>query len=212
VVSSSNSLAKNYDMIMTSYHEAGHVVYGLLHYTRVEAVYLLENKSSRRIEGFTHYDSYGLDTITDRVLYNDSLNTEICILYAGLIAEKYHFRLVSGSNKFPMFLREGSSNDTLTAAALIKKYKLSLPGKKRFNYKKKLTKKIEQELKDNWEAVIIIAHGLFQKKKLHFSDLRRLLTTKTTNKALWKKKFKFISTLYKRGRLNEEVFKSILSL
>lgn len=206
-------LARNYDLIMTSYHEAGHVIYCLLHYMRVELVHVLEDQKSKRVEGFTHYDSYTIEKINDKDLFNKLLNAEICISYAGLIAEKLNFKLISGSNKFPFFLKDGSSTDTSAAAALIKKYNVAPAGKKRQLYKKRLVKEIVKELCNNWEAVVIVAHGLFQNKKLSFNDLKKLLIEKSKNKKFWKQQFKLISIIYNNTNgLDEKKFKTILSI
>ena len=204
---------ETHELISTSYHEAGHTVYGLLHYMKIGPVAVFENKRTKRIEGFTHYNSPETNNIKDPVLFYDLLNTEICISYAGLIAEKIHFKLISGSDKFPMFLRDGSSDDTTSAAALIQKHDLVPPGKKRYEYKKCLIKTVTNELEEHWDAVTIISHNLFKKKKLYFADLKNLLTKKTQHKEFWKEQFKAINQIYSNSNgLDENSIKIILSL
>ena len=46
-----------HELITTSYHEAGHAVYGLLKCMKIEEVSVFENKKTKRIEGFTYYKS-----------------------------------------------------------------------------------------------------------------------------------------------------------
>ena len=143
-------LTKMHDLITTSYHEAGHAVYALLHLTRVPYVFIFENKRNKRIEGFCHYESVSeLKEIKDASLFQQQLITEIGIKYAGLAAEKYHCKTMCGSDKFPMVLRDSSSDDILSAAALFRQHSNIEPGRKRYSYNKILVKNIQLELQDN---------------------------------------------------------------
>jgi hypothetical protein len=202
-----------HELISTSYHEAGHTVYGLLSLMKIESVCVFADKKSKRIEGFTHYNSPRLDFIQDNTLFGNRLYCEIGLSYAGLIAEKRHFKLISGSDKFPMFLKEGSSLDIESAAQLFQKYNISEPGKKRYQFKKKIIKEVTQDLNDSWDDVALIAHALFKQKKLYFSDLKNLLTKKSKEKEFWKNQFRLIGFIYNKSQaLDENDLKSILSL
>ena len=205
-------LTYTHDLISTSYHEAGHAVYGLLHFVKVPSVFVFQNKKNKRIEGFCHYESpTEIKGVLDLSLRNELVKNEICLKYAGLTAEKYHFKTVSGSDKFPMFLRDGSSDDTLSAAALIRTYDLVPPGRKRYSFKKKLIKDTLEDLKDNWDAVTLVAHALFQKKRLSYWDLKKLLTKKTNDKEFWKEQFKAINYLFDNIEgLDEKDLKSLI--
>jgi hypothetical protein len=205
-------LTYTHDLISTSYHEAGHAVYGLLHFMKVPSVYVFENKKNKRIEGFCHYESVKeLSEVQDIDLFAEQLKAEICIKYAGLTAEKYHFKTISGSDKFPMFLKDGSSDDTLSAAALIKQYEVVPPGRKRYAFKKKMITETLRDLQENWDAVTLIAHGLFQKKRLSFPEIEKLLSKKTDNKEFWKEQFKTIHFIFDNIEgLDEKDLKSIL--
>ena len=206
-------VTKTHELISTAYHEAGHTVYALLHHMFVQSVYIFEHKKWKRIHGFTHYNSPSVSSIKDSDLQQSLLINEIKLSYAGLTAEKYHFKCISGSDKFPMFLKDGSSDDTLSAAALMKKYNLAPPGKKRYNYKQKLIRETLHELQLHWDAVTVIAHALFKHKKLSFEDLRLLLTKKTRNKKFWTEQFKEISFIYENAAtLDEKQLKYILSV
>jgi len=192
-------LSRTHDLISTTYHESGHTIYALLHSMKIESVCIIDGP---RIGGFTYFDS-----ITD-LLNEDQLNSysselinklyinEAAMNYAGLTAEKLFYKKSSGSNKFPMILRDGSSDDTLTAAALIRKHNLSPAGKKRYSFKKKLIKEVSIELENNWDAVSAIAHALFDRKKIYFDDIKYILIRKTNNKEFWKNKFKDINYIY----------------
>lgn len=204
---------ETHELISTAYHEAGHTIYGLLHLMNVESVLVFTDKKSKRIEGFMHYNPTDLNAIQDLTLFNDRLHAEICLSYAGLVAEKRFFKMISGSDKFPMFLREGSSHDTSEARALFQKWGLCKSGRERYNYKQRLVKQINLELVEHWDAITLVAHSLFKKKRLYFSELQDLLTKKSKDKQFWKEQFKAINHLYKNGEvLDEKEIKSILSL
>lgn len=201
------------ELISTSYHEAGHTIYGLLRCMKIECVYVFEDKKIKRINGFTYYNSPTLEKIKDFTLLSDRINAEIGLAYSGLIAEKYYFKIGSGSERFPIFLRQGSSNDTYFASKIIKKYNLSPSGKKRFLFKKKIIKDVQQELQENWNAVILVAHALFKNKKLSYLELKELLTKKASNKEFWKKQFEAISYQYDNAStLEEKDFKYMLGI
>lgn len=206
--------ARTHELIFVCYHEAGHTIYGLLHFMKVDPVYIFENKREKRIWGITHFDSI-LNTrgVENASLVSERLNSEICMQYAGLTAEKYHYKTISGSDKFPISLKYGSEGDTSTAAELIREHNLAPPGRKRYAYKKKLIKETLHELQDNWEAVTLVAHALFEKKKVNFADLQNILTKKTKNKSFWKEQFKMINYIFdNQETLDEKEIKSILSV
>lgn len=201
-----------YDLISTSHHEAGHTIYGLLNFIKIESVYVYQNPKNKRIEGLTNYDSPDFSVVNDSNFFHNLLKAEISIKYAGLLAEKCHFKKISGSDKFPMFLRDGSSEDTLSAAALIKKYAIVAPGRKRYAFKKKLIKETSDLLQNNWDAISIVAHNLFQKKKLSYEDLKTILCKKTNNPKFWKDVFNKIDHIYENlETLDEHSLKIILS-
>jgi hypothetical protein len=200
---SSKKAAFMHNLISTSYHEAGHTVYALLHFMIVDCVEVFKVESDN-VNGFTHFNYLSEDDIRDSTMLKFFVESEVCVHYAGLIAERHHFKTISGSDKLPMFLRAGSSKDIGTASKLIKKYNLSPPGNRRYRFKKKMAANILKELKLHWQDVNLVAHGLFKKKRLYFSDLQKLLTTKSEFKDFWKQQFKMISHIYKNlDRLDE---------
>ena len=110
-----------------------------------------------------------------------------------------------------MFLKDGSSEDILVSANLIKKYNLVPPGRKRYNFKQKLIRETLHELQEHWDAVIVISHALFKHKKLTFEDLYSLLTKKTQNKKFWVEQFKQIQFIAENaGNLDENYLRNIL--
>lgn len=150
----------------------------------------------------------------DPTLFNYWLTAEICCKYAGLSAEKFYFKTISGSDKFPMFLREGSSDDTLSAASLINQFDLAPPGKKRYVLKKNLIKETFKIIQMYWSDISLISHNLFKRKRLNFDDLKILLTKKSINKQFWKQQFQIISLIYDNNEasLDDKKLKYILSI
>ena len=190
----SKKIAKQFEFIMTSTHEAGHTIYALLHLMRVNSVSIFENKKIKRIHGVTYYDyTNNLEDIKDPDLLFELVRSEVGVNYAGLIAEKILFKNISGSSQTPTFISDGSSEDNRNARELFKKYDLATPGRKRAFYKRKLIREIHNELCTHWDAVTIVSHALFQRRRLSFEDLKELLTKKTKNKKFWKEQFKNLS-------------------
>jgi hypothetical protein len=205
-------ITKTHEFISTSYHEAGHTVYALLHLMRVGAVSVFENKKLKRVHGFTYYDYLSdLEAIQDPELLNVLVRAEIGVSYAGLIAEKSLFKSISGSTQTPMFISDGSTEDNKAARELLARYNLAPPGPKRSLYKKKMSREIQNELHANWDAVTLVAHELFKRRKLSFEDLRILLTERSKNKKFWKEQFKNISYFYDNSdNLDENDLKAFL--
>ena len=202
-----------HELISTSYHESGHAIYALLHLIKIQHVYVYENKRNKRIEGLAQYNNTDLDQFTDIELFNERLHAEIGVYYAGIVAEKRLFVINSGYDKFPMFLRDGSSDDISRAAKLFQKYNLVEAGRKRYNYKRNIIKQVDKELQEHWDAVMLVAHALFKKKKLSYLDLQKLLTTKSKNKQFWKQQFKAINYLHENAaHLDQNDLKSMLGL
>ena len=191
------------NLISTAHHEAGHAVYGLLHLMKIDSVHVFEDENNC-INGYTNFDFFIADDFNSSSIANYVINSDICLRYAGLIAEKYHYKTVSGSDRFPMFLKDGSSDDTTMASNLIKKYKLAPPGQERQTLKDNLRSSILQELQQNWDDVNLIAHGLFQKKKLKYLDIKDLLTTQSKNKKFWRAQFKAMNIIYNNCELLDE--------
>jgi hypothetical protein len=202
-------IAKQFELIATSFHEAGHTIYALLNKIKVLNASISFNKETKRIEGCCEYLIPDFSIFKDFQFSQFLAEYEIGIKYAGLTAEKYHFKTISGSDKFPLFLRDGSSDDTMSAATLIKKYSIAPPGKKRYQFKKNKIKEILKTLQENWNDVSLISHSLFAKKKLSFQDLKYILTKKSQNKKFWKNQFKIIDSIFNNLEEVDEQFLKI---
>ena len=61
--------------------------------------------------------------------------------------------------------------------------------------------------------VTIVAHSLFQKKRLNYFDLKEIIIKKSKNKSFWKEQFRTIDYIFDNiGVLDEKALKSILSV
>jgi hypothetical protein len=183
------------DMIFTSYHEAGHAVYGLMHGIKIPAIFIYENilPSGKPPRG----DNYIVGYCFNYPIKNNNRSEiidNICYTYAGLIAEKILYKNLSGSNQFPMILMN-SSFDIHDAFILIKNHNLARAGKHRFFLKRRLMRITLTELQQHWDAVTLVSHVLFNKRVISYLELKKLLTTKTADTKFWINKFKFLDKI-----------------
>ncbi len=203
---------REHDLVMTCVHEAGHALYGLLHLMKVHPVQIMEDKKTCQISGLTTFH-FPLDSqeIEDPELRREMMKAEISLNYAGLSAERIHFKSVSGSDRFPGSWKNSSSSDTRAAGLLMKKFNLAPPGRKRYLLKKKLIAAVDAELSSYWDDLMIISHGLFQGKNLSFEGLRELLTKRSQDKDYWKARFRDIAEIFDdQSTIEEDYLKSLL--
>lgn len=186
---------ETYDSIGTSYHEAGHIVFGLISLMYINKARL--EKDENRISGFTYYSFIEPEHISDQDVIKFVLEAEICMKYSGLIAEKCYYKDISGSSKFPNVLKNGCESDTNGASKIFQKYNLSTPGKKRSVYKKKLKRRTHRLIKKHWLSVAIIAKALFKSKQLSYNKIKKILLKNTEVCKFWKQHFKKIDDIYK---------------
>lgn len=190
--------AEIHELISTAYHEAGHTVYALLNFMKVDLVSIIRPKGSKRIGETCYSHPANLNSVKSARLFRMLSEIELGVCYAGEEVEKMLFKSLSGSDQVPQFIKDGASGDIKRATNFIRKYNLLPLGKnkKRSNFKKRLSKKIQGELNNNWDAITLIAHSLYHHRKLTFDDLQKLLTTKTRNKKFWKSQFKKMIAFY----------------
>lgn len=207
-VSTRQKLSQEYELISTCYHEAGHTIAGLLTFMKIPLVTV--SLTSKSVEGFTHYEMINQDMVDEKI--NDYLTlSEIYISYAGMIAEKIHYKEICGADKLPMVLKEGSFPDISSATVIIRKYNLAPPGKKRQKFKQEMFKDLDADLKEHWDAIKLVSHALYKRKRLDYEDLKELLTKKSKKKEFWKNRFKEINTLVTSTReLDEKEIRIIL--
>ena len=204
-------ITRIHDSISTSYHEAGHAVYALLCGMMVSSVSIFQNNKNKRIEGLCYYHLPDVTEIQDLDLLIYIANAEIGIRYSGLTSEKYFFKSICGSDKFPKFLKDSSSYDTMLAAQAIKKFNVVAPGKKRYEYKKRKINQVSKVLEMYWADVTLLAHQLFSKKKISYLDIKNLFIKKSPNKNYWKEQFKKISYIFQDDcSIDEKELKIIL--
>lgn len=190
---------ESHDRIAFSFHESGHVLFGFLNFMKVLEVSVFINKKNET-EGFMDYetpvDEEFEANCEDPDLFNFWLKSEIGLAYSGFCAEKFYWKQISGSDVVPLFLKDGSSDDILSAAELIKKHDLAPPGQKRYRLKQKMIKETSKTLIEHWSDVVLLSHALFEKKKLNFLELKDLLSKKSEEKEFWKERFKDIEYLF----------------
>lgn len=191
-------LAQNLRIISVSYHEAAHTIAALLHFMLVSEVAVIELK--RHVGGHTNYDMFVSENKFDEIdkkIKDYLILSEVYLKYAGLMGESIHFEDMSGSKKLPLILKIGNEPDIQEAAAIIKKYNLVEAGEKRYLYKKKLFRQITAILKEYWSDVKLIAHALYDRRKLQYDDLKQILLKKSINKKFWQQQFRNIDLLFK---------------
>lgn len=201
-------VTKTHEFIFTSYHEAAHTIYALLHYMYVCSVFVKENKKLKRIIGTTYYEDFydAFDSVKDPTLLNKLILAEISINYAGVIAERHLFKSITGSEQVPKYITAGSFEDNISTSKLISQYNLVESGKKRYAYKQKICRSVHTTLQNNWDAVSLVAHELFKRHKLEYVDLKILLTTKTVNTKFWKEQFKKIDYIHNNNQAIDEQY------
>lgn len=204
-------VTKTHELIAVSYHESGHAIYGLLNYMKINSITVFNSSKSSRGYGTTSYNPAIDENVSDPILFDFWLKSELGLCYAGTCAERLYFKIISGSDNIPRFLKDGCEDDLASAANLIIKYQLATPGKKRYAYKQKMIKDTCQYLQEYWDDIVLISHSLFNKKRLYYTDIKALLSKKSKNKNFWKEQFKIIDCLSDNaGNLDIETIKSIL--
>lgn len=190
----------DYEKIAMAYHEASHTVVGLYNYFRIDSVHIISDRFEHGNTDFTMY----ADSIDDSELKKMFFFFEIQTYYAGLVGEKIYYKDITGSDKFPIHLREGSAEDIKIAAKIIRKNNLSTSGKKTYVLKKQIQYDVECILEEYWDDVKLIAHLLYQKKRLSFADLKHILIKRSDNKDFWKQRFKIIILINRDEKRPEE--------
>jgi hypothetical protein len=176
-----NLMACQLGLIMTAFHEGGHTICGLLSGFQIESVWVTYHQTTKIIEGFTAYD----DSPRPEPKW---LHAELCVSYAGMIAEDILFRSLFGAT-LPKAMKSDSSDDMSSAQRLIRQY---LGKSKQNQLKKKIICQTDRLLTKHWGDVILVSYALIQNRHLNFSDLRKLLVSKSKRKKFWKEQFKKI--------------------
>lgn len=202
-----NKRANDYQLIATSWHEASHTICALFNFIRVEHVCV--DPSDKEELGTMQYEMFDA-RVKNKQLAKLLIICEVQLLYAGLVGERLYYQEICGSEKFPMHLRIGSSNDIQAAAELISRHNLSPSGKERFAFKRKVQKDVEKVLINQWDDLRILAHSLYRSKQLSYQELKSLLTRKSTSKNFWQARFKHIEFLSKEDTAIEEKYLKLI--
>lgn len=209
-----DKLSHQFELIVTCFHESGHTITGLLNFIKISVVgvEVTEKIIPDKDLGYTDFiivcDS---ETTADKNLINYLLEAEILTNYGGFAAEKNFYKDICGTDKIPMIIRHGSYLDRDRVAEIIKKYNLAPPGKKRHSFKQKLFHKTQLLLEDFWADVKLIARTLFNRRRLNYEDLKKILIKKSENKVFWKQRFKDIELLFNSSDLSEDYIYNIIA-
>jgi len=201
-------MSQNHSYISTTYHESGHVVIGLLMYMRVSNVFVVKD---RLISGATHYEVIEQEQSKNIDISEYLAKSDIFLSYAGYIAEKKLYKDITGSNVFPKVLKNGIEQDLSQAHTIIISNNMAPPGKKRYQFKKRMMNKTAGILEKHWDVVKIVAHELFENKKLSYEELKKVICRKTHNKKFWKKQFAYIQKFNKNKQLDAKDIKLLIN-
>ena len=200
--------AENLFSIATAWHEASHTIVYLYYLKKVDRVHIISDQDQYGLTLITAFDPSESD---DKILTKMLILQELQAIYAGLIGEKIYYKEICGLDHFPMHLRSGSSSDIREASRLIQRYRLSTPGRDRYQLKIQIQKDAKKVLQDNWGDVRLIAHALCQTKDLSYQAIKDILTKKSKNRDVWKRKFKMMSFLYASEEITFEQIKQGLA-
>jgi hypothetical protein len=191
-------LSRNDSMIFTCYHEAGHIIVGSLMFFNITYVII---KTS--MEGDTNYETIDNNIIDNcELLYYHNI-ANINMYYAGIISERILYKDITGSNILPRSLERYANYDMKNVSSFLMNKKLVKPGTSTYIFKKKIVNLLNKLMLKYWSDVKLIAHALYNNRKLYHYDIRNILTKKSVNKKFWKQQFKYINSyLYKKKKLN----------
>ena len=207
MASSTQKMAHDYEVIAMAFHESAHCICALFNFILIHDVHVMSDKHQH---GNTAYETHNLNEIESKILSKILLIYEIQTLYAGLVGEKIYYKEICGSDKFPMHLRIGCSNDIQSAAKLIHTYDLASPGKPRLLFKKQIQNDTKNILLNYWSDIRLISHMLYKFKELNLDDIKYFLSYKSNNKEFWKNRLKEIKNIYSKDDINEKELKDIL--
>lgn len=197
----------DYNLISTAYHESSHIICALYNCFQVYSANAATIESAS--DSNTHFYSYD-EPITDEELKRTILIFEVQVMMSGLVGERIYYKDITGSDRFPKHLKNGSAYDIKSASKLIRSNNLAVPGNKTTLLKKQIQSDVENMLNTYWADVKIIAHLLYRKKRLTYEDLKYTLTRKSDNKEMWKEKFRKIKTIFDKNCPSEVIVKDLM--
>ena len=190
------SKAKDYELIATCYHEAGHVVLGILNLIKTKTVTV---NVSGNIGGSTLTLFHVPSRHTTNDVKNILLASRLYMLFAGTVAESIYYKDICGA-ELPPHLKIGAKFDLMMINKIISKFKLASPGKPRKKLKLVLKNKTNSLLKNHWFEVRSLAHLLYSKRTLIFEDIKKLLINIPGRKAYWQTHLIAVEELFPGGK------------
>jgi len=175
----------NYEELSTCYHEAGHIIYALLCFCKVDKAEIVNFN-----EAYVYYNVPEYWATKNKTKQTSLIIKEIGIRYAGVLSEKIFYENLHGNSNLPIEIRIGSSLDFKSASGLLSKYNIKKAGDERTYFKNKIKRKVFKKLKDNWNSIALIANLLLKDKIITFDKLKKVLIK---NNKKWNSVFKKIN-------------------
>jgi ATP-dependent Zn protease len=149
------------ELVWTAFHEAGHVVVGLLFGIKFEGVTIIRDDETGSLGHI--YPSLNLDVSG---LKRSLIEQKIQYLFAGEMAERKARKWASGN---------GFLKDYMTAARLANGFYDDVDSRAEFLME--MIEKARILIAENWPSVEAIQKELFIKKNLSITEIKQILMT-----------------------------------
>lgn len=160
---------RDYNLIVTCYHEAGHIVAALRNFILPLECQVMKGN---QIDANTTLKYFIIPKNSDAKLYRQLLMSRLHTYAAGIVAEEIFFNLIVGKS-LPRNLRHGWHKDRIEFLSALKKTEKNPATRTRM--REKIFKQTRQVLEKDWHIVIALAHALYDKKFLSFEDICRVV-------------------------------------
>lgn len=188
--------AYDFEKIATAYHEAGHIIIGLINAIHVKSATIYDKK----IGGVTTFNKFDLSQITDHNLKMSLASSYLHTFAAGPEAEVIFYKDLTGASKISKALRSGAQHDNLQINKLVALYSLKSDTQTRRNIKNIVNKNVALKLRQCWKEIKAVSHLLYSKEYLSFEHIKKAILRCTDNVDFWNGKFDSIESIYE-GKL-----------
>lgn len=183
-------ISKEYESILTSYHEAGHAVIGLLNYIKIDNICLFNKKD---VYGHSYFFSY--KTNCSNINKKNYYKRQVQFYYGGMAAEQVFYNKCIGTYLLPFILKSYWQSDKTNISYIIRSKKLAKSGSNTKSFKNKILKETISNVNIFWDDIVLISQKLFKCKKIKFNKLKQILCELSANKNYWKSIFLTISKI-----------------
>jgi len=153
----------DYNLIVTCYHEAGHIVLAMRNSILPKACQVMQGKRIIANTTLVYFNKIKKPALRKNIMLGTAKTYA-----AGIAAEEIFFDKIVGK-RLPVNLREGWSSDRY----LLQKILTSL--EKRTHARARLREKIHkiarQQVIEDWHIVTNLAHALYDKKALSYKQI-----------------------------------------